>query len=102
MSTNGVTVRPDGTAEVSGELTFATVPAYLQRNGALFAGSGELMVDLQGVTRADSAGVALLVEWLRLARAAGRTVRYRNMPPQVEALIRVSGLEKAFGLDAGR
>jgi phospholipid transport system transporter-binding protein len=95
-------MRPDGTAEVSGELTFATVPAYLQRNGALLASSGELVVDLQGVTRADSAGVALLVEWLRLARAAGRTVRYVNMPPQVDALVRVSGLEKAFALDAGR
>ena len=95
-------MRPDGAAEVSGELTFATVPAYLQRNGALFAGSGDLVIDLQGVTRADSAGVALLVEWLRLARAAGRTVRYRNLPSQVEALIRVSGLEKAFALEAQR
>jgi phospholipid transport system transporter-binding protein len=91
-------MRRDGTAEVSGELTFATVPTYLQRNGALFAGSGDLVFDLQGVTRADSAGVALLVEWLRLARAAGRTVRYLNMPQQVDALIRVSGLEKAFAI----
>jgi phospholipid transport system transporter-binding protein len=95
-------MRPDGTAEVSGELTFATVPAYLQGNGALFAGRGDLTIDLRGVMRADSAGVALLVEWLRLARAAGRTLRYRNLPPQVDALVRVSGLEKAFALDAGR
>lgn len=96
MSANGITRRPDGTAEVSGELTFATVPAYLQRNGELFEGLGDLTIDLKGVRRADSAGIALLIEWLRLGRAAGRTVRFTNMPPQLEALIRVSGLEKAF------
>jgi phospholipid transport system transporter-binding protein len=98
MSTAAVRTRADGALEVSGELTFATVPAVLAANNGKFTGAGALTVDLAGVSRADSAGVALLVEWLRLARRAGRELRYVNMPRQTEQLIRVSGLERVFAL----
>ncbi len=98
MTAPAVRARTDGVLEVSGELTFATVPALLAANSGLFAGSGALTVDLAGVSRADSAGVALLIEWLRLARRAGRELRYVNMPQQTAQLIRVSGLERVFAL----
>jgi phospholipid transport system transporter-binding protein len=51
------------------------------------------------VSRADSAGLALLVEWQRLARRAGRELRFTDIPEQVQSLIHVSGLSQAFGLN---
>lgn len=78
---------------VSGALTFETVPALYQSTLAWFAGEGEFVIDLARVTRADSAGLALLIEWLRRARAANRPLRFTGMPPQVETLIRVNGLQ---------
>jgi ABC-type transporter Mla MlaB component len=90
-------VRVDnGTAWVSGALTFETVPGYYAGTRAWLSGGGALTVDLAGVERVDSAGVALLLEWQALARAAGRALTYANMPEQVRHMISVSGLAQAF------
>lgn len=79
---------------VSGELNFSTVPALLERGAALFATGGDrIRLDLGGVTRADSAGLALLVEWLRIARRRHADIEIRNMPEQLRAIARVSGLD---------
>lgn len=79
---------------VNGELNFSTVPALLERGSALLAGrAGAIRLDLGGVTRADSAGLALLIEWLRVARRNHASIEIRNMPAQLRAIARVSGLD---------
>ncbi len=84
----------DGTVQVSGELTFATVTALNGQAARLFASqSGDLTVDLGGVNRADSAGLALLIEWLRWARLHGVALRFRRMPAQMRTMAAVSDLE---------
>lgn len=90
----------NGVLSVSGMLTFATVPdVFKQSAGWITKPNGPLTVDLNGVSRADSAGLALLVEWRRLARRAGRELRFTDIPEQVQSLIHVSGLSQAFGLN---
>ncbi len=64
----------------------------------LVAGNGPVTVDLAGVTLADSAGIALLVEWHQRARAAGRALAFANIPDQVRKIIHVSGLQQAFDI----
>ncbi|MBK9132386.1 MAG: STAS domain-containing protein [Gammaproteobacteria bacterium] len=91
---------------VNGELNFSTVPALLERGAALLAGrAGAVRLDLGGVTRADSAGLALLIEWLRVARRNRASIEIRNMPAQLRAIARVSGLDAilpAGGTDEAR
>jgi phospholipid transport system transporter-binding protein len=84
------------TRSVSGALTFDTVPGLHDSSGDWFAGAGALDIDLTGVTHADSAGLALLVEWLKRAQAAQRTLRFINIPAQVQTLIRINGLQDAL------
>lgn len=92
MSTPRIEAAEDG-LKVHGDLTFATVTALLGDSSPLFgAGTGALQVDLSGVGRADSAGLALLIEWLRLARTAGRELRFQAVPAQMEAIAAASGL----------
>jgi phospholipid transport system transporter-binding protein len=58
------------------------------------AGLGaELMVDLGKITRVDSAGLALLIDWLAAAQQSGRRLRYSGGPPTLRALARVSNVE---------
>ncbi|HHJ14944.1 MAG TPA: STAS domain-containing protein [Gammaproteobacteria bacterium] len=84
---------------LSGELGFDSVPGvWAECRGYVRAG-GELDVDLAGIERADSAGLALLVEWLRDAEAAGTRLRFLNMPEQMQAMARVSGLDEILPLD---
>jgi len=82
----------NGTWRLAGELGFATVTGLLQDTPASFSANGDIKIDLSGVTRADSAGLALLVEWLRESVKAGRSITFLHMPAQMLSIARVSGL----------
>lgn len=81
---------------VRGELTFDTVPGLYRESAGWFEGEGDLMISLREVTRADSAGLALLIEWLNRAQRANRSIRFLDIPAQVQTLIRVNGLTDAL------
>lgn len=55
---------------------------------------GELQFDLQNVARVDSAGLALLVDWLASARALGRKLRYTQLPQPLLALAKLSEVDR--------
>lgn len=95
-----VTLRGEGNLAVSGVLTFNTVPDVLTQSAPwIDKAGGPITMDLKEVRRADSAGLALLVEWLRRAKDKGRQLRFVNVPDQVRSLIRVNGLSEALGVD---
>jgi phospholipid transport system transporter-binding protein len=80
---------------LSGELNFATTPGALgQASAALGAAdtSAPIILDLSGVTRADSAGLALLLELTRAAQARGGKLQIEKSPPQVRKLAEFFGL----------
>jgi phospholipid transport system transporter-binding protein len=87
-----VTVTGAGKIGVSGPLTFATARAVCAAGIACFVqdGARELTVDCATVAGADSAGLAVLVEWRRWARQQGRRLRYVNLPAQISAIARLS------------
>jgi phospholipid transport system transporter-binding protein len=88
----------DGGFALSGELVFDTVPDLLE-SARLFESDARIVaLDLEGVSRADSAGIALLIEWLRAARARGKSVSFINVPPQMVAIARVSGVDGLLNL----
>ena len=75
-----------------GELTFATVTEMLTA-GPKVNPTKPAVVDLSGLTRGDSAGLSLLVEWLAAARASGGVLRFTGFPENFARLARVTGLE---------
>lgn len=99
MTQNGFTSRANGVFEISGLVTFQTVPQFLAyTNKWLHSGTGAVTIDMHGITLADSAGLALMIEWLQLARAANREIAFTNIPEKVRELIRVNGLQQVFNL----
>jgi phospholipid transport system transporter-binding protein len=94
-----VAIQGEGMLAVSGVLTFDTIPDVLNQSAPwIDKPGGPISIDLQEAKRADSAGLALLVEWLRRAKIKGRGLRFVNVPEQVRSLIRVNGLEEALGI----
>ncbi len=83
-----------GHARVVGSLTFTTVSALLPVGSEAIAAGLAAVVDLQGVVASDSAGLALLIEWLGEAKGAKRTLRYENVPVQLQQLARLSEVEE--------
>jgi len=75
---------------LEGELSFARVPHWLAQADALIAGS---TLDLSRITRADSAGLALLLELTRRARKQGRALSLLAAPPQLLQLASFFGLD---------
>ena len=90
----------EGRFRVSGVLDGTTATEMLEQSEARFAQEPQIEVDLGGVGESDSAGLALLIEWLRIARQAGKQIHFSNLPAQVEALARISEVEDLIGTPA--
>lgn len=83
----------EGRVEIAGDLTFETVRCLRERGSELFREGGDVTLDLNAVTRADSAGLALMVEWLRHAKRMRARLQVVNMPDQMLEIARMSKLE---------
>ena len=83
-----------GRLALSGPLVFATAGELLDAGRSMFAGTSGVSIDLSGVTKVDSAGLALLLEWLRLGQAEGRSVRFTALPEKLLAIARLSNVEE--------
>ena len=90
---NGLEDLGDGRFALNADLTFETVTAMLAESKRLFADHEHVDVDMSGVRQADSAGLALLLEWLSWAQGAGRRIEYRNIPAAIVAVARISEVE---------
>ena len=85
----------DGRLAAHGPLTFATARAARELGRqALVAAGQDLAIDCAGLGAADSAGLAVLLDWLAAARAAGRKLRYTELPAGLVALSRISEIEE--------
>ena len=85
-----------GHLAAEGPLTFATARrAHEQGLQSLASAAGhELEVDCSGITSSDSAGLAVLLDWLGAVKRAGRTLRYRHLPTGLVALGRIGEVEE--------
>jgi len=85
-----------GTLSAEGPLTFASARRASELGAAALshAAAAKLEIDCRGITASDSAGLAVLLEWLSVARRAGRSLRYAQLPEGLAALARISDLEE--------
>jgi phospholipid transport system transporter-binding protein len=82
-----------GRARVTGSLSFDTVTGLLDAGADAIASGRAATIDLAGVTASDSSGLALLIEWLSIAKSANQPLRYENIPAQLAQLARLSEAE---------
>ena len=89
----------DGTAALSGELVFSTVSALAGKSEVLLSADKPLnTLDLQAVSRVDSSGLALLLEWQSMAKAQGLSLEIRNAPADLARLARLCEAEELLRL----
>ncbi len=82
----------EGRLRVDGVLDFATVSRLFRESDVLFRDQGRLRIDLAGVEAANSAGLALLLEWMDLARARRVDLRFLNLPESLQRIASFSNL----------
>jgi phospholipid transport system transporter-binding protein len=86
-------VLPDERSRVVGVLEFGTVSALLPVGSDAIRSGRAAVIDLAAVKGSDSSGLALLIEWLSVAKDAERTLRYENVPSQLNQLARLSDVD---------
>jgi len=83
------------TFEILGALTFKTIDKAalkLCRQKLQFS-QQPIVIDLQKITNADSAGLALIIEWIKQAEQQQTPLSFQNIPQQLLALAKLSGFE---------
>ncbi len=88
------------TISLSGSLDFGTAKQALEAVNQQIAAapvgdSGARIIDLAGITHSNSAGLALLIEWLAEAQRTGRQISFANIPDslhQISAVCQVDSL----------
>jgi phospholipid transport system transporter-binding protein len=93
---NGLNIVDQGAGHylVDGDLTFATIDKRTVKALAFLTAHKEITIDLAGVGNTDSAGLALMIEWIKYCRAKRTLIRFSNVPKQLLSLARLSGFDQ--------
>ncbi len=82
--------------KLSGELTFDTVPVLLNKGLTLMEDLTHVDIHLKGVTKSNSAGLVLLLEWQRFAKKRHKLLSFYHIPLQIKKIAKACDSEIAF------
>ena len=100
MSRAKIIASAAGCYAVGGELDMSSVPQLWRDSGKFFnTNETSLVFDLKAVTRSDSAGLALLIEWVAMAKNKNIAICFRNLPEQMWEIAKVSDLTEVIPLE---
>ena len=93
-----MTIASPGHISVSSALTFETASRVCDAGVQCFVsdGSPTIVVDCAAVPNADSAGLAVLIEWRRWAHQHGRHLKFTNLPTQISAIAHLSEVSEVL------
>jgi phospholipid transport system transporter-binding protein len=79
---------------IDGDLTFDTIDKQTVKSFAFLNSSKDISIDFSKVACTDSAGLALMIEWLKYTRSKRIHLKFKNIPKQLHALAQLSGFDK--------
>ena len=83
----------EGHFSLAGDMTFETAERILLASEMPFEQHTRIEVDLSGGDNSDSAGLALLLEWITWANHTVREIRFQSMPERVLAIARTTEVD---------
>lgn len=83
----------DGLLKLVGALDFHSVADLLGADASWLNGD-EIAIDLAEITQTNSAGLALLLEWMKMAQQKGFQIKYHSVPEQLLVIARAYGVDQ--------
>jgi phospholipid transport system transporter-binding protein len=80
----------EGRFSLSGDMSFETANQILRSSESVFRRHATLEIDLSGVGKADSAGLALMLEWKAQAGQRGASIQFIEIPKSLLAVAKTS------------
>jgi len=93
MSEFSLEDRGSGQFSLSGRMSFDTAGQILRDSELMFEEHTLIEVDLSGVTHTDSAGLALILEWITWANHTVREIRFHDMPDKIDAIAKTTEVD---------
>jgi anti-anti-sigma factor len=78
---------------VEGDLSFVTVPLVFEQTRHCFDQAQHVQFHLNNVQRADSAAMALILEWHRLAKEYNAAITLHDVPVLLKKIAHVTDLD---------
>ena len=82
-----------GSFEISGDMSFDTAEQILRASKQAFGKYENVRVDMSAVEKADSAGLALLLEWMSWARQGIAEIDFVAIPDSLLAIAHAAELK---------
>ncbi len=82
-----------GRYAVDGDLTFPAMDKKIVSSFGFLSTAKHITLDFGKVGNADSAGLALILEWIKHARTKRVQLRFINLPAQILNLAKLCGLD---------
>jgi phospholipid transport system transporter-binding protein len=79
---------------IDGDLTFATIDKQTLKSFSFLKAAKEITIDLSRVSNTDSAGLALMIEWIKYSRHNRTQLSFKNIPEQLLNLAKLSGFDQ--------
>ncbi|WP_031433951.1 STAS domain-containing protein [Methylomarinum vadi] len=78
---------------IEGPLTFASIDKKTVKSFNFLNSAEQICIDLGHVETTDSAGLALMIEWIKQSRQYNTRLSFKNIPPQLLTLAKLSGFD---------
>ncbi len=82
-----------GKFALKGHMGFKTAGKILYESEPMFEEHTRIEVDLSGVIQTDSAGLALLLEWITWANHTVREIRFVGTPEKIDAIAKTTEVD---------
>lgn len=81
---------------ISGDLNFSNVMSVYQKSLPQSLTCSEFTFDFSQLTSSDSAGLALIIEWVKLSKRLKKPVHFMNLSEGITSLVKVAGMGELF------
>jgi anti-anti-sigma factor len=80
---------------IIGDLDFNNVMSLYQKSLEFFSARGsQIIIDFSRLYSTNSAAIAVIINWMRLANKADKKIIFRNLSEDIISLVKASGLDK--------
>lgn len=83
---------------VSGNLTFFNVMSVYEKSLLHLKETSFLHFDFSKLQSSDSAGLALIIEWMKLANESHKDIQFSHLPQNILTIAKAAGLHHLIAL----
>ena len=81
---------------ISGDLNFSNVMSVYRKSVQQSQQCPELTFDFSQLKSSDSAGLALIIEWIKLSRQLNKPVHFTHLSKDIMSIAKAAGIDGMF------